>query len=159
MECLTRLRDSAELIGISESLILKKLRGEKSVRELLALFFAIGADMNAIISRFWDWEPLLTSMTKNNIVIKQKKTFLWFAFPDNKRRPLRCLKCNKIGHIHRDCMFKSNSKTNMIMIREQPIDVDVDDVSINRSLFVSCFDSGSSVNIVSKKALRSFEES
>ncbi|KAF7692232.1 hypothetical protein CDIK_2426 [Cucumispora dikerogammari] len=74
-EYLTRLRDSAELKGIPESLILKKLRAEKSPRELQTLFFAIGADMNAIISRVREWEPLLTNMTKNNIVIKQKKTF------------------------------------------------------------------------------------
>ncbi|KAF7685647.1 hypothetical protein CDIK_3604 [Cucumispora dikerogammari] len=96
-------------------------------------------------------------MTKNNFVIKQKKIFPCAAFPDNKRSPLRSLKCNKIGHIHRDCMFKSNSKTYLTTVREKPIDVDVDDVSINRYLFVSCFDSGFSVNIVSKKALRSMK--
>ena len=157
IDYIIRIKNTAEINSLPEIEVIKKLRTEHSPREFQTLFFSIDADLSSIIERIREWEPMMRKRGNNSDRPRTRlqpianKTY-------NKKDNIRCHKCNKTGHIQKYCRVTTVRKANMATVTGQPEDVDLEDISINGSNYTSCFDSGSSVNIIAKRILRRIKD-
>ncbi|KAF7687122.1 hypothetical protein CDIK_3040 [Cucumispora dikerogammari] len=98
IDYIIRKKTTAEINGLPEIEVIKKLRSENSSRGFQTLFFAIDASLPPIIERVREWESLMRKKG-NNVKRLQTKLQPIANKIYNKKNAIRCHKCNKIEHI------------------------------------------------------------
>ena len=162
-EYLRRLKNEAIWNEIDEKQVFKKLRQTRAPPELQTVFFSTNLSLHEIIEMAEDWEKM---NKKQSSTIKNSGKMKYTNTQNNTAKGIKCFKCDRFGHYANECRTKSpqykpsgngHKEVNMMNSRVNG-EIEEDEVKINNFSYICVFDSGSSINIVSKQLLRNIDK-
>ena len=154
-----RLTNESKMKDLNEIDVIQKLRQCNIPRDLVPIFYTPRISLCELIGLVEEWESFIENRRNNKSVIQPKTPRgKGFRNKTSNSSTVRCYNCQEIGHYANKCQkrklanrpHKKDGEPLNMSINGSAGGVEKDNVEINGFDYLSVFDSGSNMNIISQ---------